>query len=65
MLVGLPPPTRVATLQQNTTPPCMIQPDHRLTLDIYSEDDEGEQYNFRYIIVDIQEDIIITISVDS
>ena len=34
-----------------------IQPDHGLTLDIYSEDDEGEQYNFRYITVDIQEDI--------
>ena len=31
-----------------------IQPvDRELTLDIYSEDDEGEQYNFRYIAVDI------------
>ena len=34
-----------------------VQPaDRELTLDIYSEDDAGERYNFRYIAVDIQLD---------
>jgi len=38
--------------------PTGIQPAGReLTLDIYSEDDAEEQYNFRYIVVDVQLDI--------